>query len=60
MNINQLLSEEELQVLHEMCRLIPVIKNKYFNLGRDFDKFSKVCVKFELMTRGKNEETVSK
>jgi len=65
MNINQLLSDEEVQILHDFCRLIPIIKNKYFNLGRDMDKFSKLCVKFEMMEKkgdknGENEETVNK
>ena len=46
MDLKNLITEEDRGVLHELKRLLPIIKSKYFSLGIDIDKFMKACEKF--------------
>ena len=45
-DLRNLITEEDRVVLHELKRLLPIIKSKYFSLGRDIDKFMSCCTKF--------------
>ncbi len=56
MDLNKIIPDEQLQILHDFCRLIPSMKNKFFNLGRDMDKFNKLCTKFEAMQKQEKKE----
>ena len=53
MNLQNLITNEDRQVLHELHRILPVIKNKYFSLGRDIDKFMRLVDMF-----GKPKENI--
>ena len=46
MNLNNLITDEDNKVLHELKRLISIIKPKYFSLGRDINKFMDTVEKF--------------
>ena len=46
MELKNLITDEDRGVLHELKRLLPIIKSKYFSLGRDIDKFMQYCNKF--------------
>ena len=53
MDLQNLITNEDREVLHELHRILPVIKNKYFSLGRDIDKFMKLVDMF-----GKPKENI--
>jgi hypothetical protein len=46
MELKNLITDDDRNTLHELRRLLPIIKSKYFSLGRDIDKFMQCCVKF--------------
>lgn len=46
MDLQNLITDSDKVVLHELKRLLPIIKSKYFSLGRDIDKFMKACERF--------------
>ena len=45
-NLNNLITDEDNKVIHELKRLIGIIKPKYFSLGRDINKFMDTVEKF--------------
>ena len=45
-SLANLITNEDREVLHELHRLIPVVKNKWFSMGRDMDKLMKLCNSF--------------
>jgi len=47
-----LLTDKERETLDALRRLVPSIKNQYFKLGRDIDKFLKLC---EQLNKGENK-----
>ena len=44
--LQNLITNEDREVLHELHRLIPIVKNKWFSMGRDMDKLMKLCNSF--------------
>ena len=56
MDLKNLITSEELQILHDICRQIPSIKNKWFSMGRDMDKFSKMCERLQRLEKGDKNE----
>lgn len=46
MDLKNLITEEDKNVLHELKRIVPQLKNRWFSLGRDMDKLVKLCEKF--------------
>ena len=42
MTLQNLITDEDRQVLHELHRIVPIVKSKYFSLGRDVDKLMKL------------------
>jgi len=47
-----LLTDKDRETLDAIKRLVPSIKNQYFKLGRDIDKFLKLCENFN---KGENK-----
>jgi hypothetical protein len=45
-SLQNLITNEDREVLHELHRLINIIKPKYFSLGRDMNKFQDLINKF--------------
>jgi hypothetical protein len=45
-SLQNLITNEDREVIHELTRLTPIIKNKYFSLGRDIDRFMKLIGSF--------------
>ena len=43
MDLKNIVTDDERRKLNEIYPLLSAIKNKYFNLGRDIDKFFKLC-----------------
>ena len=52
-SLNNLITNEDREVLHELHRLIPVVKNKWFSMGRDMDKLMKLCNSFGVVKENK-------
>ena len=53
MDLKNLITNEDREVLHELHRLIPVVKNKWFSMGRDMDKLMKLCNSFGVVKENK-------
>jgi hypothetical protein len=45
-SLQNLITNEDREVIHELHRITPIIKSKYFSLGRDIDKFMKLIEAF--------------
>jgi hypothetical protein len=45
-SLANLITNEDRETLHELKRLISIIKPKYFSLGRDMNKFQETIEKF--------------
>ena len=45
-SLNNLITNEDREVLHELHRIVPIVKSKYFSLGRDMNKFQDLINKF--------------
>jgi len=45
-DFKNLLTDDEVEAVKQLRELIPIVKNKWFSLGRDIDKFMKLCDKF--------------
>jgi hypothetical protein len=45
-SLANLITNEDREVLHELKRIIPIVKNKWFGLGRDMDKLNKLIDHF--------------
>jgi hypothetical protein len=46
MDLKNLITDEDNRVLHDLKNLIPIVKNKWFSLGRDMDKLNKLVDSF--------------
>lgn len=46
MEFKNLITDEEHSALKELCVIIPIVKAKYFSLGRDMDKLAKLFTVF--------------
>jgi len=53
-SLKNILSDEQAQILQELTALVPRIKNKFFSLGSDIDRFTKLLSKFNFNEAKKN------
>jgi len=46
MDLKNLITDKDREILHELKKLIPSIKNRWFSMGRDMDKLMKLLANF--------------
>ena len=53
-SLANLMTNEDIKVVHDLKQLLPIVKNKWFSMGRDMDRLNKLLDSF-----GKLKEEVS-